>query len=122
MGAEEPVRPCPGQGDDAPPILRFEPVLPPLLTPDRRTIVLDTTWTPPPDDAAAPRSIRDVAQALLVERDLIEEAADHLDGWAAASMPGPASMHAAGDSASTASNSASHRIWPWSHIQWRSRA
>ena len=85
MGAEEPVRPCPGHGEVAPPILRVEPVLPPVAAPDRRTVVLDTTWTPRPDDPAAPRSIRDIAQALLVERDLIEEAADHLDGWAAAS-------------------------------------
>ena len=85
MGAEEAVRPCPGHGEAAPPILRVEPVLPPVAAPDRRTVVLDTTWTPRPDDPAAPRSIRDIAQALLVERDLIEEAADHLDGWAAAS-------------------------------------
>ncbi len=78
------------------PVLRFEPVMPaadPAATtpddaagPDDRIVVLDTTWTPTADEAAAGRliSVRDVAAPILATVDLLSEATRLLDEWVGA--------------------------------------
>ncbi len=77
------------------PVLRFEPVVPAadpaLRTPDavgpgERIAVLDTTWTPTAEEAAAGRliSVRDVAAPILASVDLLSEATRLLDEWVGA--------------------------------------
>jgi hypothetical protein len=79
-----------GRGDarrphGAPAVLLLVPEVPAVLPRDRRVVVLDTTWTAPPDaHADGPLAFRDVARGVLVGCDPIELTAGLLDGWAAA--------------------------------------
>ena len=71
------------------PVLRFEPVAPPVggaaAREDRdvRIAVLDTTWTPTAEEVAAGRliSVRDAAAPILASVDLLTEATRLLDAW-----------------------------------------
>ena len=73
-------------------VVRFSPTADDLDGADV-TVVLDTTWMPPASTSAgrpgAPApvaiAVRDVAERILAERDLLAETSAHLDRWAVAS-------------------------------------
>jgi hypothetical protein len=72
------------------PVLRFEPVAPSApggpTADDVRIAILDTTWTPTAEEAAAGRliSVRDAAAPILASVDLLAEATRLLDAWVGA--------------------------------------
>ena len=66
-------------------ILRFETTPPSEPAPGRSVVVLDTTWTPPHGADHPAISLRDVAERVLLARDLNAESAELLDDWAEAS-------------------------------------
>ena len=66
-------------------VLRFADAAPADATADRPAIILDTTGETSGTSADAGIPVRDVAERVLAQRDLIAETAEHLDAWAAAS-------------------------------------
>ena len=73
------------RSEDTGEILRFETTPPSEPAPDRSVVVLDTTWTPPLGADHPATSLRDVAERVLLARDLNAESAGLLDDWAEAS-------------------------------------
>ncbi len=73
------------RAEDTGGILRFETTPPSEPAPDRSVVVLDTTWTPPLGADHPAISLRDVAERVLLARDLNAESAELLDDWAEAS-------------------------------------
>jgi len=63
-------------------VLRFEATSAAASRPEARTIVVDTTWTPRPDDDRRP--LREIADRVLQIHDPIVETSQLLDGWAGA--------------------------------------
>ncbi len=75
-------RPTPSVG----PILRFQPDPPRTTDRWRHTVVLDTAWTPERGaETETVVGLRDVADRVLADRDLLAESASRLDDWASAS-------------------------------------
>lgn len=68
------------------PALAFVPSLGQAGPPhDRRRVVLDTAWTPAPDDPVDALPLREPVAAVLRREDLFARADELLDGWEAAS-------------------------------------